>query len=72
LLRTFVAQLVAATKICPQPRQNAAATKRATNMASCDIDDGGILIAGVLLSGAFLNECKKTLISANEALGWTR
>jgi len=25
LLRTFVAQLIAATKICPQPRQNAEA-----------------------------------------------
>jgi len=34
LLRIFVAQLATATKICPQPRQNAAATKRATNMAS--------------------------------------
>jgi len=34
---------------------NAAATKRATNMASNDTDDGVILIAGVLLSGAFVN-----------------
>jgi len=34
LLRTFVVQLAAVTKICPQPRQNAAATKRATKMAS--------------------------------------
>ena len=40
LLRTFVAQLVAATKIYPQPRQNAVATKRATNVASSDTDDG--------------------------------
>jgi len=68
LLRTFVAQLAAATKICPQPRQNAAATKRATNMASSDTDDDVILIR-VLLSGAFVNECKKKLISANEAFG---
>jgi len=69
LLRTFVAQLAVATKICPQPRQNAAATKRATNLASSDTDDDVILIAGVLLSGAFVNECKKKLISANEAFG---
>ena len=69
LLWTFVAQLVATTKICSQPRQNAAATKRATNMVSSDTDDGGILIAGVLLSGAFLNECKKKLISLNKAFG---
>jgi len=59
LLRTFLAQLAAATKICPQPRQNAAAAKRATNMASSDTDDDVILIAGVLLSGAFVDECKK-------------
>ena len=42
-----------------QPCQNAAATKHSTNMASSDTDDDGILIAGVLLSGAFVNECKK-------------
>jgi len=42
-----------------QPRQNAAATKHATNMAKGDRDDDVILIAGVLLSGAFVNECKK-------------
>jgi len=30
-------------------------------------DDDVILIAGVLLFGAFVNECKKKLISANEA-----
>jgi len=64
LLRTFVAQLAAATKICPQPRQNAAATKRATNVASGDTDDDVILI-GVLLSGASVNECRKQLISVN-------
>jgi len=58
LLRTFDAQLAAATKICLQPCQNAGATKRATNMASSDTDDA-ILIARVLLSGAFVNECKK-------------
>jgi len=69
LLRTFVAQLVAATKICPQPRQNTAATKRATNMASSDTDDDGILIDGLLLSGAFLNERNKKLISSNETFG---
>jgi len=36
LLRTFVAQLAVATKICPQlgQNQNAAATKRATNNPS--------------------------------------
>ena len=67
--QTFVAQLAAATNICPQPRQNAAATKCTTNMASSDTDDDVILIAGVLLSGAFANECKKKLISANEAFG---
>jgi len=39
LLRTFVAHLAAATKICPQPRQNAAAAKRTTNMASSDTDE---------------------------------
>jgi len=44
-LRTFVAQLAAATKICPQPRQNAAATKRATNVASRATDDDVILIS---------------------------
>jgi len=37
-------------------------------MASCDTDDDVILIAAVL-SGAFGNECKKKLISANEAFG---
>jgi len=68
LLRT-IAQLAAATKICPQPRQSAAATKRVTNMASSDTDDDVILIAGVLLAGAFVNERKKKLISANEAFG---
>jgi len=47
LLRTFVAQLVAVTKICPQPRQNAATTKRATNMASGDTDNDVSLIAGL-------------------------
>jgi len=57
LLQTFVVQLVAATKIRLQPRQNASATKRATNMPSSDTDDDVILIAGVLLSGAFLNQC---------------
>jgi len=31
LLRTFVAQLVAATKICLQPRQNAAAVRKRAN-----------------------------------------
>jgi len=60
LLRTFVAQLAAVTKICPQPRQNAAATKRTTSRASSDTDDDVILIAGVL--GAFVNKCKKKLI----------
>ena len=54
-----VAQLVAATKTCHQPRQTAAATKRATSMASSDTDDDVILTAGVLLSGAFVNGCKK-------------
>jgi len=39
LLRTFVVQLAAATKICLQPRQNAAATKRATCIASNNTDD---------------------------------
>jgi len=39
LLRTFVAQLVAATKICSQPRQNAVATKHATNMTSSVTDE---------------------------------
>jgi len=34
LLRTFVVQLAATTKICPQWGQNAAATKHATNVAS--------------------------------------
>jgi len=67
--RTFVAQLVAATKICPQPRQNAAATKRATNMASSDTDHDVILIAGVLLSGAFLISVRKKLLSSNEVFG---
>jgi len=42
---TFVAQFVAVTKICPQPRQNAATT----DMASNDADDDVILIAGVLI-----------------------
>jgi len=28
-------------------------------MASSDTDDDAILIAGVLLSGAFVNDCKK-------------
>jgi len=46
-------------KICPQPRQNATATKRATNMASSDMDDDVIVTSGVLLSGAFVNMCKK-------------
>ena len=68
-MQTFFAQLAAATKICPQPRQSAAATKRVTNMASSDTDDDVILIAGVLLAGAFVNERKKKLISANEAFG---
>jgi len=68
LLGIFVAQLAAVTKICPQPSQNAAATKCVTNMASGDTDNDAILIAGVL-SGAFGNECKKKLISANEASG---
>ena len=67
LLRTFVAQLAAATKISPQPRKNAAATKPATDMASCDTDDDVILTAGVLLSVSFLNECKKKPVSLNEA-----
>jgi len=44
LLRAFVAQLAAATKICPQPRQNAAATKRSTNMASSDADDDVLML----------------------------
>ena len=47
------------------PRQNAAATKRATNMTSSDTDDDGILNAGVLLSAAVVSECKKKLISSN-------
>jgi len=34
-------------------------------MASSDTED--VLIAGVLLSGTFVSECKKKLISANEA-----
>jgi len=38
-------------------------------MASSDTDDDGILIDGLLLSGAFLNECKKKLISSNETFG---
>jgi len=70
-LRTFVAQLVAATKICPQPRQNAAATTCATNMASSDTDDDVILIAGVLLSGAFLNQCKKKANKRKRSI-WSR
>ena len=45
-----------------QPRQNATATKHVTNMASSDTDDYGILIAGMLLSGAFVNECKKKAV----------
>jgi len=32
-------------------------------------DDDVILIAGVLLSGAFVYECKKKLICSNEACG---
>jgi len=60
LLRTFVVvQLAAATKICLQPCQNAPATKCVTNMASSDTDDDVISIAGVLLSGGFVNEHKK-------------
>ena len=34
LLRTSVAQLATTTNICPQGRQNGAATERATNVAS--------------------------------------
>ena len=49
-------QLAAAIKLCLQPHQNAAATKRATNVASSDTDDDVILIAGVLLSGAYVSE----------------
>jgi len=56
LLWTFVAQLAAATKICPQLCQNAAATEHTPNMASNDTDDDVIFIAEVLVSGA---ECKK-------------
>jgi len=33
---TFVAQLAATTKICPQPRRNAAATERATNVKNTE------------------------------------
>jgi len=36
---------------------------------SSDTDDDVILIAGVLLAGAFVNECKKKLISSNEVFG---
>jgi len=66
-----VAQLAAATKICLQPDQNVAATKRATNMVSGDIDDDVILIAGVLLSGGFVNECKKKTNKRKRSI-WTR
>jgi len=38
-------------------------------MASSDTYNDVILIAGVLFSGVFANECKKTVISANEAFG---
>ena len=72
LLRTFVAKLAAAaaTKIYPQPRQNTAVTKHATNMASSDTDDDVILIAGVVLSGTFVSVCVRIkLISANETFG---
>jgi len=34
--QTFVAQLAATTKICPQPRRNAAATERATNVKNTE------------------------------------
>jgi len=67
LLRTFVAQLAAVTKICPQPRQNTAAAKRGTKMASSDTDDDVSLI-GVLLSGTFVNECKKKANKRNRSI----
>jgi len=57
-------------KICPQPRQNATATKRATNMASSDMDDNVIVIAGVLLSGTFVNMCKKKAYECKQSI-WT-
>jgi len=38
-------------------------------MASSDMDDDVILLAGVLLSDAFVTECKKKLMSANKAFG---
>ena len=44
LLRIFVAQLAAATKICPQPCQNAAATKCGTNIASSDADEDVLML----------------------------
>jgi len=64
-------QPAAATKICLQPDQNVDATERATNMVSGDIDDDVILIAGVLLSGAFVNECKKKANKHKRSI-WTR
>jgi len=71
LLWTFVTQLAAATKICPQPRQNAAATKCSTNMASGDTDNDVISIAVVILSGAFVNESKKKANKRKRSI-WTR
>jgi len=53
----------------PQPRQNAAATKRATNMASSATGDA-ILIAGVLLSSACVNECHKKANKRKRSI-WT-
>jgi len=37
-------------------------------MASSDTDDDVILIAVVLLSGVFVNECKKKLINVDNSI----
>jgi len=51
-------------KSVPQPRQNAAATKLTTNVASNDTADDVILIAGVLYQVILLMN-----VNANEAFG---
>jgi len=71
LLRTFVARILLQQQKSVrnhakmQLQQNA----QQTWLPSSDTDDDVILIAGVLLSGAFVNECKKKVISAKEAVG---
>jgi len=65
LLQTFVAKLAAATKICLQPCQNAQQTRLQVR------DDDVLLIAGVLLSGVFVSECKKKT-NKHKRSTWTR